>query len=117
VMGDGERLGQMVGNLLDNAVQYTPVEGMVALALHRSNGRAQLEVKDTGPGIKGDEIAQGFDRFYRGESARASRPAGPGLGFGVVKYGVEADGGRVSVVSEPPDGTQFVVDLPIAANG
>ena len=116
VVGDGERLDQMVGNLLDNAVQYTPGEGRVALGLHRSNGRAQLEVKDSGSGIKPDEIAHVFDRFYRGESARESRPAGTGLGLAIVRYVAEAHGGAVSVVSEPREGTKFVIDLPIAGD-
>ena len=114
VLGDGERLGQMVGNLLDNAVQYTPSEGSVALGLHRYNGRAQLEVRDTGPGIKADEIPHVFERFYRGQSARASRPVGTGLGLAIVRYVAEAHGGTVSVVSAPRDGTRFVVELPIA---
>jgi heavy metal sensor kinase len=117
VLGDGERLDQMVGNLLENAIQYTPREGRVALGLHRSNGRAQLEVRDTGPGMKADEIEHVFERFYRGESARASRPAGTGLGLAIVKYVAEAHGGTVSVVSVPQDGTKFVVDLPIPADG
>ena len=116
VLGDGERLDQMVGNLLDNAVQYTPREGTVALGLHRSNGRAQLEVRDTGPGMKAHEIEHVFERFYRGESARASRPAGTGLGLAIVKYVAEAHGGTVSVVSVPDDGTKFVVDIPIPAD-
>jgi len=117
VLGDGERLDQMVGNLLDNAVQYTPREGRVAFGLQRSNGRVQLEVRDTGQGIKADEIAHVFERFYRGESARASRPAGTGLGLAIVKYVAEAHGGTVSVVSEPTNGTTFVVELPIPGDG
>ena len=116
VLGDGERLDQMVGNLLDNAVQYTPREGRVAFGLQRFNGRVQLEVRDTGPGIKADEIAHVFERFYRGESARASRPAGTGLGLAIVKYVAEAHGGTVSVVSEPTNGTTFLVELPIAGD-
>jgi len=117
VLGDGERLDQMVGNLLDNAVQYTPREGRVVFGLQRSNGRVQLEVRDTGQGIKADEIAHVFERFYRGESARASRPAGTGLGLAIVKYVAEAHGGTVSVVSEPTNGTTFVVELPIPGDG
>ena len=117
VLGDGERLDQMVGNLLDNAVQYTPREGRVAFGLQRFNGRVQLEVRDTGQGIKADEIAHVFERFYRGESARASRPAGTGLGLAIVKYVAEAHGGTVSVVSEPTNGTTFVVELPIPGDG
>jgi len=117
VLGDGERLDQMVGNLLDNAVQYTPREGRVVFGLQRFNGRVQLEVRDTGQGIKADEIAHVFERFYRGESARASRPAGTGLGLAIVKYVAEAHGGTVSVVSEPTNGTTFVVELPIPGDG
>ena len=117
VLGDGERLDQMVGNLLDNAVQYTPREGRVVFGLQRSNGRVQLEVRDTGQGIKADEIAHVFERFYRGESARASRPAGTGLGLAIVKYVAEAHGGTVSVVSEPTNRTTFLVELPIAGDG
>jgi two-component system, OmpR family, phosphate regulon sensor histidine kinase PhoR len=116
VLGDGERLGQMVSNLLDNAVQYTPPEGHVSLSLHRSNGRAQLRVKDTGTGIQPSELAHIFDRFYRGESARELRPAGTGLGLAIVKYVAEAHGGVVSVANNGGQGTTFSIDLPIAAD-
>jgi two-component system, OmpR family, sensor kinase len=116
VLGDGERLGQMVSNLLDNAVQYTPPKGRISFSLHRSNGRAQLRVKDTGAGIQPSELSHIFDRFYRGESARETRPAGTGLGLAIVKYVAEAHGGVVSVANNGGQGTTFSIDLPIAAD-
>jgi heavy metal sensor kinase len=116
VLGDRERLGQMVSNLLDNAVQYTPPEGQVSLSLHRSNGRAQLRVRDAGAGIQPGELSHIFERFYRGESAREVRPAGTGLGLAIVKYVVEGHGGAVSVISNGGEGTTFSVDLPIATD-
>ena len=113
VIGDGERLEQMVNNLLENAVQYTPAPQKVRLSLRSSNDHARLEVSDGGPGIEAAELDLIFERFYRGQSARASRPDGTGLGLSIVRYVAEAHGGTVSVISKPREGSKFVVDLPL----
>jgi signal transduction histidine kinase len=112
VLGDTERLAQMLWNLLENAVQYTPGGGRVALRLQRSDGVAQIEIDDTGVGIGDEEQAHVFERFYRGELARSLRSDGTGLGLAIVKYIVEAHNGAVSMTSRPGHGTAVIVQLP-----
>lgn len=113
LVGDRERLAQMVSNLLDNAARYTPEGGRIELRLGMVDGIARLEVQDTGIGIPEDELPHVFERFYRGEQARARRIEGTGLGLAIVKYVAEAHGGSVSVSSQPGRGTTFQVDLPV----
>jgi len=112
VMGDKERLAQMVWNLLDNAARYTPNGGRIELRLLRLDSLARLEVEDTGMGISEEELPQIFDRFYRSEQARATGADGVGLGLSIVKHVAEAHGGGVRVGSQPGRGTTFTVDLP-----
>jgi len=114
VQGDGKRLGQMLWNLLENAAQYTPEGGRIALHLRLMDGLARLEVEDTGIGISGEDLPHIFDRFFRAEHARAFHSEGNGLGLAIVKYIVEAHDGHVEVSSEPGRGTTMVVDLPLA---
>jgi len=113
ILGDKERLGQMLGNLLGNAAAYTPEGGRIELRLQRLNGVARVEVRDTGIGIPEDDLPHVFDRFYRGQNARAARADGTGLGLAIVKYVAEAHGGTVSAASQPGKETTFVVDLPV----
>lgn len=114
VQGDGKRLGQMLWNLLENAAQYTPEGGHIALHLRLMDGLARLEVEDTGIGISREDLPHIFDRFYRAEHARAFHSEGNGLGLAIVKYIVEAHDGTVEVTSQPGHGTTLVVDLPLA---
>jgi two-component system, OmpR family, phosphate regulon sensor histidine kinase PhoR len=113
VIGDRERLEQMVNNLLENAIQYSPKGGAVALSLHRSHEHAMLEVTDNGMGIDESELDLIFERFYRGQAARESRPDGTGLGLSIVKYVAQAHRGTISVVSRAEEGTRFAVRLPL----
>jgi len=115
VKGDEKRLRQMVQNLLENSVDYTPEGGRIELDLRLVDGQARLEVRDTGIGISNDELPHIFDRFYRGQDARAARSEGTGLGLAIVKYIADAHGGSVEVNSQPGRGTTFVVRLPLAA--
>jgi NtrC-family two-component system sensor histidine kinase KinB len=111
---DPERLGLALGNLLDNAVTYTPAGGTVALsAAAIPGGRVELSVSDTGVGIPAEHLPHVFERFFRvpGQSA----PAGTGLGLAIVKEVVTAHGGTVACESEPGRGTTFRVTLPAAA--
>lgn len=112
VMGDSGRLAQMLWNLLENAAQYTPEGGRIELRLAHFDGRARVEVRDSGIGIPEAELPRVFDRFYRGQAARAARPDGTGLGLAIVRYVAEAHRGTVSVSSQPNAGTTFTVDLP-----
>jgi signal transduction histidine kinase len=113
---DRDRIHQVLVNLLDNAVKFTPPEGRVALAFGREDGLVSCTVSDTGPGIPADEIPHLFGRFYRGDSSRARQGAGGyGLGLAIAKAIVEAHGGRLWVESEPGEGASFTLALPAAA--
>ncbi len=113
VQGDEKRLGQMVRNLLENASEYTPEGGSIELDLRLVDGVARLEVCDTGIGISDEEMPHIFERFYRGQEARAASSEGSGLGLAIVKYIAEAHDGSVKVTSQPGSGTTFTVDLPV----
>ena len=111
VAADGTRLEQVAANLIDNAVKYTPSGGQVDVDVLRNGDRALLSVRDTGPGIRPDELPHIWDRLFRGDTSRAER--GLGLGLSLVKAVVEAHGGTVNVDSEPGRGSAFTVALPL----
>jgi signal transduction histidine kinase len=113
VTADGTRLEQVAANLIDNAVKYTPAGGRVDVEALRHGNRALLRVRDTGIGIRPDELPRIWDRLFRGDTSRAER--GLGLGLSLVKAVVEAHGGTVEVESEPGKGSVFTVSLPLEA--
>ena len=113
VVGDPDRLYQVVSNLLANAAKFTPAGGEVRLRVATEGPDALIEVGDTGPGIPEGEQSQVWDRFFRGQAGRSV--AGSGIGLAVVKELVEAHGGTVAVHSSPDSGARFVVRLPGAA--
>ncbi|MFO0838816.1 MAG: heavy metal sensor histidine kinase [Phycisphaerae bacterium] len=113
--GDDGRLRQMIGNLLDNAIKYTPAGGRITVRLAVSNGTAELTIHDTGVGIPHNHLPQVFDRFYRADRAR-TRDGGAGLGLAICKTIVEAHEGGIELESGP-DGTLVRVNLrSVAAN-
>ena len=118
MVGDRVRLDQLVWNLVENALRYTPPGGRVELELRRHGAAALLRCSDTGVGIPEEHLPRLFERFYRVDKARSRRSGGTGLGLAIVKSVVEAHGGRVEVSStatEGPDrGTTFTVWLPAA---
>jgi len=107
---DAVRLGQVVNNLLDNALKYTPAGGGVVLALRREAGHAVLTVTDNGPGIAPAEREAVFRRLYRSDASRSQR--GLGLGLSMVKAIVEAHGGTVAAGDAPSGGACLTVRLP-----
>jgi signal transduction histidine kinase len=109
---DHDRLRQVMANLVDNAVKYTPEGGRVALVAARTSDGIELRVTDTGVGIAEDEIPRIWDRLFRGDRSRSER--GLGLGLSLVKGVVEAHGGRVAVASTVGKGTTISVLLPEA---
>ncbi|HLC23408.1 MAG TPA: ATP-binding protein, partial [Dehalococcoidia bacterium] len=111
VKGDVHRLKQMVGNLVDNAVKYTPGVGTITLSLVRDGDWARMDVSDTGVGIEAEHLPHIFERFYRVDKARSRAEGGTGLGLAIVKQIAESLGGRVAVSSESGKGSTFTVWL------
>lgn len=114
IWGDKERLRQMMLNLVDNAIKYSPEGGLITLSLGHSDGHATLVVRDQGIGIPKSEISRIFDRFYRVDRARSRTLGGSGLGLAIVKWIVEAHGGTIAVKSAVDRGSEFTVTLPVA---
>ncbi len=109
---DPQRMGQVLSNLLGNAIKFTPHGGEVRVTLEPTTDGAELRVADTGVGINAAELPFVFERFYRGEQAHESRATGSGLGLSIVRSIVEMHSGRVSISSTPGKGTEVAVDLP-----
>ena len=113
VVGDRDLLKQMLLNLVDNSLKYTPAGGEVTLSLYRDDTHARLEVRDTGPGIEPDQIPLIFQRFYRGKDREKSGKGGAGIGLAISDWIVKAHGGEILVTSEPGKGSVFTVVLPL----
>jgi signal transduction histidine kinase len=116
VLADEDRAYQVLVNLLDNALKFTPAGGKVTLSLSRSAGQVACTVSDTGWGIPADDLPQLFERFYRGDRARArgAGESGAGLGLAIVKALIEAQGGHVWAESALHEGTAVTFTLPAA---
>lgn len=116
IIGNADRMKQVVLNLVNNAINFTPDGGQVVLRLTRLDERqAQIQVEDTGIGIAPEHLDRIFDRFYQAEPSRAradSGSSGTGLGLSIAKWLVEAHGGTITVQSEINRGTTFTVTLP-----
>ena len=112
-VGDMQSLSQMVDNLLDNAVKYTPSGGQVSVRLTASDHQIQLQVSDTGIGIDNLARQRIFERFYRVDKARSRDLGGTGLGLSIVKNIAEQHGGAVQLESELGVGSTFTVTLPL----
>lgn len=130
VRGDGQRLKQLLRNLVDNGVKYTPPGGQVTLALRQGpavsppladrsptpheGAWAEIIVRDTGIGIPPEALPRIFDRFYRVDPARSREIGGAGLGLCIAQTIAEAHGGRIDVESTPGAGSTFTIVLPLA---
>ena len=112
VQGDPDRLGQVVSNLLSNALRYTQTGHRVVLRVRPEQGRAVLEVSDTGAGIAPEDLKHVFKRFWRGEKSRSRTTGGAGIGLAIVHELVRAHDGRIDVESRPGAGSTFRVSLP-----
>jgi heavy metal sensor kinase len=112
VMGDSDRLKQLMLNLITNAIKYTPAGGSVAISVSHEAGYALLQVSDTGIGIPKEDLPLIFDRFYRVDKARDRQKGGAGLGLSIARWIAEAHRGRIWAESEPGQGTTFYVQLP-----
>ncbi|MFW0153573.1 sensor histidine kinase [Mycobacterium sp. smrl_JER01] len=111
---DEQRLSQVLGNLLENALRHTPPGGSVHLHCRREGDHVQIAVADTGEGIAAEHVTRVFERFYRADTARDRAHGGAGLGLAIAKALVEAHGGSISVASAGPGaGATFTIDLPV----
>ena len=117
VEGDRARIKQVVVNLLDNAIKYTPSGGAIELNVQARNSKAVLEVADNGIGIPADAQPHLFERFYRVDKARSREMGGAGLGLAIVKSICTAHGGHVEVESVEGQGSRFKVELPLSRHG
>ncbi|WP_233515446.1 sensor histidine kinase [Marinitenerispora sediminis] len=115
LVADRERLLQVVGNLLGNALRHTPGPGRVTVRASRDDGAALIEVADTGSGIAAEDLPHVFSRFWRAEKSRDRRTGGSGLGLTIVRNIVELHGGTVSVASTLGEGSTFALRLPLRA--
>ena len=112
VLGEGDRLKQLVLILTDNALSYTPGDGTVLLSLRCDGSESVLVVEDEGIGISPQTAVRAFERFYRGEEAQRLDPAGTGLGLSIAKWIVERHGGSITIGPRAPGGTVVTVRLP-----
>jgi two-component system OmpR family sensor kinase len=117
VVGDGDQLRQVLGNLLRNAFVHTPDGTPIEVSLDRDDGHVRLEVRDHGPGLPTGDAEAVFERFWRSEGGRERGKGGAGLGLAIVAAIVEAHGGRVRATNAEGGGASFAVTLPAASQG
>jgi two-component system phosphate regulon sensor histidine kinase PhoR len=117
VTADGEAIRQVLDNLIDNAIKYTPEPGRVRVSMRLQGATAVLEVADTGIGIPHDEQSRVFERFYRIDKARSRELGGTGLGLSIVKHIVNTLGGTITLQSRVGLGSTFTVRLPTSREG
>lgn len=113
VRGDEHQIGLLARNLIDNAIRYTPPDGIVTVTVGRNGSDAVFEVEDTGAGIPLNAQSRVFERFFRVDEDRARGSGGTGLGLSIVKHVAEMHGGHVSLRSELGEGSTFTVRLPL----
>jgi signal transduction histidine kinase len=114
VNADPDRLSQVVGNLLRNAIKYTPPGGRIQVTLRRLNSHAEIQISDTGEGITADLLPYIFERFRRGDASNTRRRGGLGLGLAIVHHLVELHGGVITAHSEGTGkGSVFSINLPL----
>jgi len=112
VNADAGRLDQILGNLVGNALRYTPVDACVCLEAESSPMGVRLRIRDEGQGIPPEDIPFIFERFYRADKSRSRKGGGSGLGLAIAKQLIQLHQGKISVESELGKGTTFIIDLP-----
>ena len=113
ILGDDRWLHQVVGNLLDNALKYTPIGGAVSVELRRQNGMVQLLVHDSGPGIPEQDLTRIFERFFRSDASRSrANVQGVGLGLAIAAWVVKEHGGSILASNRAEGGATFCVEFP-----
>jgi two-component system phosphate regulon sensor histidine kinase PhoR len=116
ITGDMERLRELLFNLIENAVQYTPAGGRIAVSLVREEKNALIIVADTGIGIPEEDLPKIYDRFYRSNEAHAMNPKGGGLGLPICLWIVTSHNGQIDAESKLGKGTKFTVRFPLLSD-
>lgn len=116
VIADAERTGQILRNLLSNAIMHTPPGGEITVRARAGYDEVVVSVQDSGEGIPAEHLPNIFERFYRADASRSRATGGSGLGLAIAKQMVEAQHGRIEVTSSPVDGSCFTFTLPLAVN-
>jgi two-component system phosphate regulon sensor histidine kinase PhoR len=114
IVADPAKLHDVLRNLIENAVHYSPDNAAIRLEANRANGVVRISVSDSGPGIPPEDLSRVFERFYRVDKSR-TRPGGTGLGLAIVKHLVELHGGEAVAENRPEGGARFVITLPTEA--
>jgi signal transduction histidine kinase len=115
VIIDPKRIGQVISNLLTNALRYTPPGGTIEVGLRQRNEAAEVWVRDTGPGIPENKLPLIFERFYRVDKSRSRATGGSGLGLAIARQFVESHGGKIRAESKREEGTCITFRLPIVS--
>ncbi len=113
ITGDEKRIKEIVINLVSNAIKFTS-KGGITVSVYKNKDKAFLSVKDTGKGIKKEDLTKIFDRFFRGEKSRPKAKGGLGVGLTIVKELTEAMNGKITVNSELNKGTEFKIEFPLS---
>ena len=113
VHADGDRVAQILRNLMANALRHTPEGGVITLGAQPQENVVRVLMQDTGEGIASNDIPHVFDRFYRADKSRTRTTGGTGLGLAIAKAWIEAMGGQINVTSEVGKGSTFWFTLPI----
>jgi two-component system sensor histidine kinase VicK len=114
ILGDKDRIEQVIVNILSNAIKYTPENGKIEVSLSVEEDNILVHVKDNGIGIPKEDLPRLFERFYRVDKARSRMLGGTGLGLSIARQIVEAHGGKIRIQSEYGQGTQVFISLPAA---
>jgi two-component system, OmpR family, sensor histidine kinase BaeS len=109
---DPMRIEQILSNLISNALRYTPRDGFIEITLTRLSGRVRVEVRDSGPGIPTESLAQIFERFYRVDRSRSREEGGSGLGLAIARQLAEVHGGTLQAANHPEGGALFTLEVP-----
>ncbi|HTP00523.1 MAG TPA: ATP-binding protein [Anaerolineales bacterium] len=112
---DVQRMREVVSNILDNALRYTPQGGRIKMSAARAGAQVEIRVQDTGPGVSAEDLDKVFERFYRTEVSRSRDEGGSGLGFAIARSLVEKHGGSIWAESQPGQGLTVIIQLPVPA--
>ena len=111
---DKMKIGQVIYNLVDNAIKFSRKGGQIQITVYDKNDKVFVSVKDDGPGIEKDKQNKVFDRFYKTDSSRGKDKQGTGLGLSITKEIIKAHGEHIDLISTPGVGSEFVFSLPKA---